>query len=412
MEDTQAFVILGSEQLNGTKQQRDEGVVPSTPVASECNTNGAAAKLCWLLFVLGFLCPPIWWVVAVKGLKCSSRKGVQVRDLSMSKTDKVAWLACVFMTVASAVTLILGCAIHYGTRSHGSVTTGSKFYYTISGPANSFRTSSHSEAANMLAKAVHKALALPEAYPVANIKAEWVPLNADNDAHAPASHRHLLTAAAQPASSAALQKPSATSDAVTRTAQKAAGVSTAVWVLEIPRTAALPAAAELEKRMFAEYAALDLAFQLVLTGYVDAASITAVQAAFTRDVPSAAGPFAGATGPTADTRAIYNTTGAETSMMLTFTFLTRSWFVCLKACSRHDRMLTCCSITVASMHEPHACAELHQGMWESDMLQDNSLPARSFHTLQPPCHLAHAPVDKATTRRGCPWNALRRGQVL
>lgn len=69
--------------------------------------------LLWLLFALGWVCPPIWLIAAAWGFTCD--RGRRVRLAVLTPSDRAAWLACSFMACAS-VAIVLGCSIYYGSH--------------------------------------------------------------------------------------------------------------------------------------------------------------------------------------------------------------------------------------------------------------------------------------------------------
>jgi len=220
---------------------------PTVPAAlgSAAQQQHASGSFFWLLFVVGWIFPPCWWYGAAKGMQCSNRRLTARTSLPAT----AAWRACVFMACASAIALILGFSIYYGTKTGklfgysglvldleacrlqcklGSAVDSSssmlckhrnqhhagdssiydvllpcyvgasstaleehKYFYSISGPTSSFIAAPSAETGPIVAKALHKVLALPAAYPVANIKVDLL-----KDAPMLTSHRHLLEATA------------------------------------------------------------------------------------------------------------------------------------------------------------------------------------------------------------------------
>lgn len=164
---------------------------PTVPAAlgSAAQQQHASGSFFWLLFVVGWIFPPCWWYGAAKGMQCSNRRLTARTSLPAT----AAWRACVFMACASAIALILGFSIYYGTKTGASSTAleEHKYFYSISGPTSSFIAAPSAETGPIVAKALHKVLALPAAYPVANIKVDLL-----KDAPMLTSHRHLLEATA------------------------------------------------------------------------------------------------------------------------------------------------------------------------------------------------------------------------
>lgn len=73
-----------------------------------------SCSLLWLLFVLGWVCPPIW-LIAAATWGFTSDRGRRVRLAVLTPSDRAAWLACSFMACAS-VAIVLGCSIYYGSH--------------------------------------------------------------------------------------------------------------------------------------------------------------------------------------------------------------------------------------------------------------------------------------------------------
>jgi hypothetical protein len=79
---------------------------------------GWSAKGLWILFLLGWLCPPCWWVGVAAGLR-SGKDGEYLlkRRKKLPPQENKAWWACVIMSLVSALVLILVLAIYFGQKS-------------------------------------------------------------------------------------------------------------------------------------------------------------------------------------------------------------------------------------------------------------------------------------------------------
>lgn len=109
-----AELLLGSSGLGGAGGPSEPACTPSPARGSTCSSG--PAWLLWLLFVLGFICPPCWWAGSIVGLQ-RKRKGSQSAGMNSSST--AAWHGCIAMSVISTVAVVLGVAIHYGRKPHG-----------------------------------------------------------------------------------------------------------------------------------------------------------------------------------------------------------------------------------------------------------------------------------------------------
>lgn len=184
--------------------------------------------------------------------------------------------------------MLLSCFV--GASSKAIV--NNRFFYSISGPTSSFIAAPSADAAPTVAKALHKILALPAAYPVASIKVDLV-----KEATVLASHRHLLEAAAPspgPSSDTCMPgKPQPSGEqhklgAPARMLQAQQENTTLVWAVELLGiNNALPDVAELERRIHQESLALDLLFQLLLSGVIDPGGAAKVHAGFATNLTQA-----------------------------------------------------------------------------------------------------------------------------
>jgi hypothetical protein len=79
---------------------------------------GWSAKGLWILFLLGWVCPPCWWVGVAAGLR-SGKDGEYLlkRRNKLPPQENKAWWACVIMSLVSAVVLILVLAIYFGQKA-------------------------------------------------------------------------------------------------------------------------------------------------------------------------------------------------------------------------------------------------------------------------------------------------------
>jgi hypothetical protein len=79
-----------------------------------------AARWLWVLFALGWLCPPCWWAAAIVGrAKIHERKCKWSPSSSLTSSQLKAWHACCAMCCISAVAIIMGCAIRFAPQPNG-----------------------------------------------------------------------------------------------------------------------------------------------------------------------------------------------------------------------------------------------------------------------------------------------------
>ena len=90
---------------------------PAAAAADDCVEDkqpgcGWSAKGLWILFLLGWVCPPCWWVGVAAGLR-SGKDGEYLlkRRRKLPPQENKAWRACVIMSLVSALVLILVLAI-------------------------------------------------------------------------------------------------------------------------------------------------------------------------------------------------------------------------------------------------------------------------------------------------------------
>lgn len=98
---------------------------PNAPVAcaasagdTENVSSMARATTLWLLFLLGWLLPPCWWLGTALGLHVGGGDClITRRSSSKSGSQAAAWRACVAMSIVSVLAVILVPAILMGRPS-------------------------------------------------------------------------------------------------------------------------------------------------------------------------------------------------------------------------------------------------------------------------------------------------------
>jgi hypothetical protein len=72
-----------------------------------------SAKTMWSLFAVGWLLAPCWWVGVASGFKVGS---LFKRKKGLNSSQTTAWYAHIFMTVASAVIVIVCASVLVGKK--------------------------------------------------------------------------------------------------------------------------------------------------------------------------------------------------------------------------------------------------------------------------------------------------------
>lgn len=111
---------------NGTKAPATLNQFEITPATADAAATaedaapgcGWSATGLWILFLLGWVCPPCWWVGVAAGLR-SGKDGEYLlkRRKKLQPQQNAAWWACVIMSVVSALVLILVLAIYFGRKA-------------------------------------------------------------------------------------------------------------------------------------------------------------------------------------------------------------------------------------------------------------------------------------------------------
>lgn len=103
--------------------------------------NGWPAALLWVLFIVGWVFPPCWWIVVASGLKTGSDSQFLIkRRKNLSSSQSAAWWASVLMSVVSALVLILVLAVYFGRKS--TAQEGEGIVCTVEGCAGQDRLKS------------------------------------------------------------------------------------------------------------------------------------------------------------------------------------------------------------------------------------------------------------------------------
>lgn len=115
-----------SKKKNGTKAPATLNQFEISPAAAAAHDEAAdSASGCgwsntsmWLLFIIGFVFPPCFWVGVAAGLR-SGRDGefLVKRRKKLNTQQAYAWWGCVIMSFVSALILILVLAIYFGRKA-------------------------------------------------------------------------------------------------------------------------------------------------------------------------------------------------------------------------------------------------------------------------------------------------------
>jgi hypothetical protein len=74
----------------------------------------------WLLFVLGWVAMPFWWVAAAAGFTAGQGKQLRQPCAGMSASHRAAWRCSTVMSAMGGLAVILGCAAHFAGLTHHS----------------------------------------------------------------------------------------------------------------------------------------------------------------------------------------------------------------------------------------------------------------------------------------------------
>lgn len=107
----------GDEEPPETPRRSGELLRGPTPAAA---TPATAARWLWVLFALGWVCPPCWWAAAVLGrARVHQGKCKWAPSNSLTSSQRTAWRACCAVCCISAVAIIMGCAIRFAPQPNG-----------------------------------------------------------------------------------------------------------------------------------------------------------------------------------------------------------------------------------------------------------------------------------------------------
>lgn len=123
-EGVEVAVVVGPQPGKGAKAPADleANTAPADPndhaanqTANSNPRNVWSSNCMWAVFLVGFIFPPLWWLVVAVG--CEGGKDNEClikRRKGMTKQQTLAWAASIMMTVVSALVLILVLSIYFG----------------------------------------------------------------------------------------------------------------------------------------------------------------------------------------------------------------------------------------------------------------------------------------------------------
>lgn len=109
----------------GTKAPATLNQFETNPASQDEHTAAVEAPGCgwsatglWVLFALGWVFLPCWWIGVAAGLR-TGRDGefLVKRRKKLSTSQNYAWWACVIMSIVSGLVLILVLAIYFGRKA-------------------------------------------------------------------------------------------------------------------------------------------------------------------------------------------------------------------------------------------------------------------------------------------------------